>query len=211
MLSDKKQYYMKRDTDMKCGLATAELTAIYNAIDDARTETDNPKVLEVGCGSGAAMIRLMTEFGFVNIKGIDVDEVSVEYCKNRGLDVIQGDILALPFDDDSFDAIYGQNVLEHIENKVAAVKECLRVAKRVVFILGMGERPDAVDSTEHELPYLKQYGDVTEDVLKDLFKDVPYERHKVIKDVVVYEYRGHKIKNYAVVFDRVKKEKEEVE
>lgn len=212
MLKTKEQFYKMRDKDMNCDKSTAELKAIYNVIDDARTEKDNPKVLEVACGSGAAMIRLINEFGLKDITGTDIDEVAVKVCKEKGLNVVQANIESLPFDNDSFDAIYGQFILEHIENPVIAIRECLRVAKRVVFVIGMGERLDADDTNEHELPFLRVMNkNITEDVLKEIFKDVPDERHKVIKDVVVYNYKGVTIKNYVIVIDRIKKKEEEVE
>jgi ubiquinone/menaquinone biosynthesis C-methylase UbiE len=49
-------------------------------------------------------------------------------------DLIEGDVLALPFEDGAFDLVCEYGVLHHIQTPARAVAEMLRVAKKAVFI-----------------------------------------------------------------------------
>jgi len=54
-----------------------------------------------------------------------------------GLAFIQGDALAMPFADDSFDLVFSSAVIEHVgsdANRARFVRECFRVAKKHVFL-----------------------------------------------------------------------------
>lgn len=69
----------------------------------------NLKVLEVGCGTGANLFYLARE-GF-NAFGIDGSKIAIERAKQRmqdeGLtaDLETGDILSLPYENNTFDAV----------------------------------------------------------------------------------------------------------
>lgn len=78
-------------------------------------------VLDVGAGDG-----LITYL--IGAKGIEYEPKAVEIAQAIGLDVIQGDAYALPFPDNSFDAVTMFDVLEHFEHPEQALKEAWRVA-----------------------------------------------------------------------------------
>jgi len=210
-LMNEEQFYRKRESDLYCQFSTQELTEIAKAINELRVPGDNPKVLEIGCGSGEAIKRMANEFNIKNVIGMDICDVSINVCKSKGLNAIQGDIHDIPFEDDAFDFVYVQFVLEHTHDEQKAISECLRVAKRVVFIVGMGERPDADAIEEEKLQFLHKKRILTDEVLEDILKDIPSDKKKVIKDVVIYNYGDKTVKNYAVVIDRYDKKIEEVE
>ncbi|MEM1333214.1 MAG: class I SAM-dependent methyltransferase [Actinomycetota bacterium] len=56
---------------------------------------------------------------------VDAGEIDVERFKG----VLRGDATRLPFDDDSFDIVITSEVLEHIQNDVAAISEMVRILK----------------------------------------------------------------------------------
>jgi ubiquinone/menaquinone biosynthesis C-methylase UbiE len=87
---------------------------------------DCDKILDVACGVGR-FVSLAPE----QIMGIDHNEESVKTCKEKGLNVIQGNALDLPFEDESFDAVHSAHVIEHLQPNDAYtyLKEINRVVK----------------------------------------------------------------------------------
>ena len=79
------------------------------------------RVLDVGCGIGDF---LAFRPGTV---GADVNPHAVDWCRQRGLDVrlMAGD--RLPFEDDGFDGVVLDNVVEHLREPEALLAEVRRV------------------------------------------------------------------------------------
>lgn len=91
----------------------------------------NAKILDAGCGTGEN-IAYLESVGYSRIKGIDLSEDSILLCKKRGLkNVVQGDLKKLPFEDNSFDAVYSMDVLGLIPEKERkqVIHELYRVLK----------------------------------------------------------------------------------
>jgi SAM-dependent methyltransferase len=84
------------------------------------------RVLDAGCGTG----RNVAEFaGLGDVIGIEPSASAVEFCHRRGLtNVREARVEALPFPDDSFDLIFAFDVLEHLDDDVAGMRELRRVA-----------------------------------------------------------------------------------
>lgn len=87
------------------------------------------RVLDVGCGGGFLTVEL-AKAGFA-ITGLDVEESVLAPGRVRRPDVdwIVGRAEALPFGDGSFDTVCMMDVLEHLEEPRAAVREALRVLR----------------------------------------------------------------------------------
>lgn len=51
------------------------------------------KILEIGSGSGY-ILESLKEKGFENIEGTDINPESVEFCKNKNLNVIKSDLFS---------------------------------------------------------------------------------------------------------------------
>ena len=80
------------------------------------------RLLDAGCGTGGNLAA------FGPGRGIDPAREAVEACRARGLDVVQGGLEALPFGDGEFDLILATDVLEHVDDDAAALRELRRVA-----------------------------------------------------------------------------------
>lgn len=86
-----------------------------------------PRILDVGCGTGANL-QMLSNFGVA--EGVDVSAEALDFCRARGLaKVEQGAAEALPFEDASFDLVTGLDVVEHLDDDVAGLKEMRRVLR----------------------------------------------------------------------------------
>jgi tRNA (uracil-5-)-methyltransferase TRM9 len=71
----------------------------------------NSKVLDIGCGNG----KNMNYREDLQMYGIEYSQALTDICINQGLNVIQGNALTLPFENESFDAIIMIAVIHHID------------------------------------------------------------------------------------------------
>lgn len=87
----------------------------------------SPHILDVGCGTGANL-ELLSQFG--DAEGVDVSAEALAFCRERGLTKVrQGEAEHLPYDDASFDLVTGLDVVEHLDDDVAGLKEMRRVLR----------------------------------------------------------------------------------
>jgi len=84
-------------------------------------------VLEVGCGTGLILERLVPHCR--SAKGVDLSSGMLEPAKARGLDVQVGSATELPFDDGTFDVVCSFKVLAHVPEIESAMREMLRVTR----------------------------------------------------------------------------------
>ena len=88
------------------------------------------RVLDIGTGTGANL-RLLRDLGFTEVTGLDASEEAIGYCASKGLGAVRkGDTCALPFADGSFDLVLATDVIEHVDDDDAAVREVSRVLAR---------------------------------------------------------------------------------
>ncbi len=85
-------------------------------------------VLDVGPRDGFIM-TVLKQKGAVDVKGIEISAPAVEYAKQKGLDVIQGDVRQMPYLDGSFDLVTCLHVLEHCPEPEKAMAEMWRCVK----------------------------------------------------------------------------------
>ena len=106
-------------------------------------------ILDVGAGTGRALVRLQRELPGVMLTGVEpVAELrAIGHGNGISPEMLRdGDALALPFADDSFDFVIETGVLHHIAEPSRAVAEMVRVARLGVLIsdannLGQGSPP----------------------------------------------------------------------
>ena len=83
------------------------------------------RILDAGCGSGRNMVEL-SRYG--NVSAIELSPASVALARERSSgDVVEGSVLEMPFPDSSFDLAASLDVIEHLEDDVAALRELRRV------------------------------------------------------------------------------------
>lgn len=112
------------------------------------------KILDVGCGPGAALLYL-SRFG--DVIGVDLSDEALKFAGKRGK-VKKADITSLPFKDASFDAVACLDVLYHVwvKDNNKALLEIKRVLKLGgIFLLRepaydwFRSNEDIVDFTKH--------------------------------------------------------------
>jgi SAM-dependent methyltransferase len=82
------------------------------------------RILDAGCGSGRNMVEL-ARYG--EVTGIELSDTSVALARERGTgEVIAGSVLEMPFADDSFELAASLDVIEHLEDDLAALRELRR-------------------------------------------------------------------------------------
>jgi SAM-dependent methyltransferase len=85
------------------------------------------RILDVGCGTGANL-EMLRQFG--EAEGVDVSDEALEFCRKKGLKVHQGLAEELPFEDGEFEIVTALDVVEHLDDDVAGLKEMHRVLKK---------------------------------------------------------------------------------
>ena len=96
--------------------------------DICRRVTDRrPRILDVGCGTGANLIML-SKYG--DAEGVDISEDALAFCRERGLDKVRlGAGEALPYEDATFDLVTAFDVVEHMDDDLAGLSEMQRVLR----------------------------------------------------------------------------------
>ena len=107
------------------------------ALYESHIELEDKDILDAGCSLGGKTVYY-AEHGCKSITGVDRDDVYIkhakQFAKKKGMLNIQfkiAELNKLPFESDSFDLIFLNDVVEHIRRPVLieALKECKRVVK----------------------------------------------------------------------------------
>ncbi len=94
---------------------------------ELRTANDELQILDVGCGTGGNL-EMLKKFGAV--EGVDVSDDALEFCRSKGLTVHKGLAEAMPFADESFDVTTALDVIEHLDDDLAGLREMFRILKK---------------------------------------------------------------------------------
>jgi SAM-dependent methyltransferase len=85
------------------------------------------RILDAGCGSGRNMVELARHGA---VTGVELSPTSVRLARERDCgEVLEGSVLDMPFDQGSFDLTVSLDVIEHLQDDVAALRELRRVTK----------------------------------------------------------------------------------
>ncbi|KAF7889163.1 hypothetical protein EAF00_009463 [Botryotinia globosa] len=93
-------------------------------------------ILDLGCGPGSITTDIASLLPQASIVGLDagepVIEVAIAKARDLGLKNCSfqiGDVMKLPFEDETFDVVYTHQLLIHLPDPVKAIKEMRRVCK----------------------------------------------------------------------------------
>jgi len=70
---------------------------------------------------------MLSEFG--DAEGVDISHDALEFCQKRGLKVELGAAESLPFESGTFDLVTALDVVEHLNDDVAGLREMRRVLR----------------------------------------------------------------------------------
>ena len=98
--------------------------------------TSGVSVLDVGCGPGTITADFATLVTPARVTALEVTGEALDLARaeiaRRGLtnvDFAVGDVHALDFPDDTFDVVHAHQVLQHVTDPVAALREMRRVTR----------------------------------------------------------------------------------
>lgn len=93
-------------------------------------------LLDCGCGSGSITVGLAKVVAPGQVTGVDISDAEIERAHARAteaeianVEFQVGNIYQLDFPDNSFDALFSHNVLEHVAEPNRALREMHRVLK----------------------------------------------------------------------------------
>ncbi|MDO8736511.1 MAG: class I SAM-dependent methyltransferase, partial [Thermoleophilia bacterium] len=106
---------------------------------EAELDVKGKKILEVGAGRGsdsAYLSRLGAEVTVIDFSEEACDQMG-QVMEELGVDlnIVRGDASAMPFPDESFDAVFHAGFLEHFEDPGVMLKEQRRVLKPGGYLL----------------------------------------------------------------------------
>lgn len=99
--------------------------------------SSNSSVLEIGCGSGAYALYLAQTVG-CSVTGLDINALGIRNASQLALDSgldrqVRFEVcdvsLPLPFADETFDAVFSNDVLCHVPGRPSLIAEMYRVLK----------------------------------------------------------------------------------
>jgi ubiquinone/menaquinone biosynthesis C-methylase UbiE len=105
-----------------------------------------PRVLEVGCGTGR-WLSLLRELGARVVAGLDASAEMLAQARTRlpSADLRVGSAEQLPWTDGAFDFVLCNNAIHHFPDKLGFVAEAARVLARGGELLVIGLQPTAVE------------------------------------------------------------------
>ncbi len=119
--------------DFRCGHeegysdpATLEKMSEPGVLIDIKKLTAGKRFLEVGC-AGGAFLNTARKLGF-QTHGVELSEDASRFAKQTfGLDVFTGELADAKFPDRSFDVVFMGDVIEHLPNPIATLREVHRL------------------------------------------------------------------------------------
>ena len=87
------------------------------------------RVVDIGCGEGILLEKIMKRFPEGNIEGLDMDPINITICREHGIAIREGGAYELPYEDRSLDACLFIEIIEHLHEPGRALDELYRVLK----------------------------------------------------------------------------------
>ena len=149
-------------------------------------------ILDIGCGGGRNIERFASQVTSGKVVGLDYSEVSVEKSTKLNKDaidegkveVIQGSVSEMPFDDNTFDIVTGFETIYFWPDFINDLKEVNRVLKKDALVFFCNEavyREGQMEKYDDlvELLDMKIY---SEEVLKESLEKTGFKDFKAFVD-----------------------------
>ncbi len=161
-----------------------------SAIIDAFVGLVSGKILDIGSGPGKDGLILQQRR--LEITCLDASEEMVKLSSQNGLASVVGDLMSLPFPDESFEGVWAYTSLLHLK-KIdigKAIEEIKRVLKEGgIFFLGMIEGEGEVYRNSSGVGMPRLFAFYKKDELRDILKKTGFE-------IVFFDQFQPKSKNY---------------
>ncbi|TAE60383.1 MAG: class I SAM-dependent methyltransferase [Nostocales cyanobacterium] len=134
-----KDYYSRTANDYD-KLQLHENDEHYNALKillGIITDEEISSVLDVGTGTGRALLHINQFFPNINYRGIELIPELREIAISKGLDAEKidlGNAAKLPYPDNSFELVTAFGMLHHVAEPQSVISEMLRVSSRGIYI-----------------------------------------------------------------------------
>ena len=99
--------------------------------------TENSKVLDVGCAKGFMLYDFTQVLPGITVQGLDISEYAITHAKPEvQAQLTVGNAVSLPYDDNSFDAVFSINTVHNLalDECATALQEIMRVSKGKAFL-----------------------------------------------------------------------------
>jgi len=123
-------------------------------------EGPSPLLLEVGSSSGYLLEEIRSLFPEARVIGSDYIAGPLEKLASRvpSIPLLQFDLRTCPLPSNTFDGVILLNVLEHIDDDVAAIRQIARILKpRGIAHIEVPSNPDCYDIYDEHLLHHRRY------------------------------------------------------
>ena len=113
----------------------SHISKILARINTTISVKKNSKILELGCAQGLFIFALR-ELGYKCSFGVEPSKIAlrnmelIEKIKHEKLNIKHGYAEKIPFEDETFDLVIAESVLEHVLEEVKVFQEVYRVLKK---------------------------------------------------------------------------------
>ena len=158
-------------------------------------------ILDIGCGGGGNISRILKKFSNSLVKGIDYSQTSVVLSKMHNFkeirkgrcQILKGDVKCLPYDADSFSIVTAFETVYYWSEIEKSFKEVLRVLKhdgRLIIVNGADAEGGWVWDNYIEKMHTYTALELEMQLLASGFKNVSIIRKKVNHFLCVIAYKS---------------------
>lgn len=171
-MREREEYWKLHSKEKVIGGGRSDYSEIYYRVLNLLPKDENVKILDVGCGTGNFEVILNSN-GFKNVTAIDISRKFLNIAKRRAPPYTYLKFDAgkkIPFRAKNFDIVTSIEVLEHMLNPLAFIKELLRVGKRTIITTPNGFWVEFYQWVKGIEKYNGEYFLFTENEIKNLIK-----------------------------------------
>ena len=158
----------------------------------------NKKIIDIGCGPGGNIL-LLKDFGHVT--GLDMSAEALKFAKTNNFDeLVQASGTDIPFENESFDMVTSFDVLEHIDDDEAVIREAMRILKPGgLFVVTVPAYPFLWSQHDVSMHHVRRY--LKQDLLSKMKKngfDIKYHTYFIMLAVpirILQIFRDKLLKN----------------